>query len=95
MEIAAKKANWDSFNDRRKKSLQNGKLRGIGLSTYIEACSGGGPEEATIILENTGEVTVHIGSQSNGQGHETAFTQIICEFLDVNPEKVKISVSVP
>ena len=90
MEIAAKKANWDSFNDRRKKSLQNGKLRGIGLSTYIEACSGGGPEEATIILENTGEVTVHIGSQSNGQGHETAFTQIICEFLDVNPEKVNI-----
>ena len=90
MEIAAKKANWDSFNDRRKKSLQNGKLRGIGLSTYIEACSGGGPEEATIILENTGEVTVHIGSQSNGQGHETAFTQIICEFLDVNPEKVEI-----
>ena len=90
MEIAAKKANWDSFNDRRKKSLQNGKLRGIGLSTYIEACSGGGPEEATIILENTGEVTVHIGSQSNGQGHETAFTQIICEFLDVHPEKVKI-----
>jgi len=90
MEIAAKKANWHSFNDRRKKSLQNRKLRGIGLSTYIEACSGGGPEEATIILENTGEVTVHIGSQSNGQGHETAFTQIICEFLDVNPEKVKV-----
>jgi carbon-monoxide dehydrogenase large subunit len=90
MEIAAKKANWNSFNDRRKESLQNRKLRGIGLSTYIEACSGGGPEEATIILENTGEVIVHIGSQSNGQGHETAFTQIVCEFLDVHPEKVKV-----
>ena len=90
MEIAAKKANWDSFKDRREESLQNGKLRGIGLSTYIESCAGGGPEEATIILENNGDITVHIGSQSNGQGHETAFTQIICEFLDVNPEKVKI-----
>ena len=90
MEIAVKKANWNSFNDRRKESLQNRKLRGIGLSTYIEACSGGGPEEATIILKNTGEVIVHIGSQSNGQGHETAFTQIVCEFLDVHPEKVKV-----
>ena len=90
MEIAAKNANWDSFKDRREESLQNGKLRGIGLSTYIESCAGGGPEEATIILENNGDITVHIGSQSNGQGHETAFTQIICEFLDVNPEKVKI-----
>ena len=90
MKIAAKKANWDSFKDRREESLQNGKLRGIGLSTYIESCAGGGPEEATIILENNGDITVHIGSQSNGQGHETAFTQIICEFLDVNPEKVKI-----
>ena len=90
MEIAAKKANWDSFKDRREESLQNEKLRGIGLSTYIESCAGGGPEEATIILENNGDITVHIGSQSNGQGHETAFTQIICEFLDVNPEKVKI-----
>ena len=90
MEIAAKKSNWDSFEERRKKSLINNKLRGIGLSTYIEACSGGGPEEATIILEKNGDVIVHIGSQSNGQGHETAFTQIICEFLDVDPDKVKI-----
>ena len=63
---------------------------GIGLSTYIEACSGGGPEEATIILENDGSVTVHIGTQSNGQGHETAYQQILCEYLDIEPDKVKI-----
>ena len=76
MELAVKDSDWESFNDRAAISLKNNKLRGIGLSTYIEACSGGGPEEATIILEKDGNITLHIGTQSNGQGHETAYKQI-------------------
>ena len=90
MELAVKDADWENFNNRKDASIKNNKLRGIGLSTYIEACSGGGPEEATIILENDGSVTVHIGTQSNGQGHETAYQQILCEYLDIEPDKVKI-----
>ena len=90
MELAVKDADWENFNNRKDISIKNNKLRGIGLSTYIEACSGGGPEEATIILENDGSVTVHIGTQSNGQGHETAYQQILCEYLDIEPDKVKI-----
>ena len=90
MELAVKDADWENFNTRKDASNKNNKLRGIGLSTYIEACSGGGPEEATIILEKDGSVTVHIGTQSNGQGHETAYQQILCEYLDIEPDKVKI-----
>ena len=90
MELAVKDSDWEGFNDRAAISLQNNKLRGIGLSTYIEACSGGGPEEATIILEKDGNITLHIGTQSNGQGHETAYKQILCEYLGVSPEKMTV-----
>ena len=90
MELAVKDSDWESFNNRAAISLKNNKLRGIGLSTYIEACSGGGPEEATIILEKDGNITLHIGTQSNGQGHETAYKQILCEYLGVSPEKMTV-----
>ncbi len=86
MELAVKDADWAGFQQRAKMSENNNKIRGIGLSTYIEACSGGGPEEATIILEKNGNITLHIGTQSNGQGHETAYKQILSEYLGVNPE---------
>ena len=90
MELAVKDADWEGFKDRANVSLKDNKFRGIGLSTYIEACSGGGPEEATIILEKNGNITLHIGTQSNGQGHETAYKQILCEYLGVEPNKMTI-----
>ena len=90
MDLAVKDSDWKGFKDRVASSLNNNKLRGIGLSTYIEACSGGGPEEATIILEKDGNVTLHIGTQSNGQGHETAYKQILCEYLGIAPEKMTV-----
>ena len=90
MELAVKDADWEGFKDRANISLKDNKFRGIGLSTYIEACSGGGPEEATIILEKNGNITLHIGTQSNGQGHETAYKQILCEYLGVEPNKMTI-----
>ena len=90
MELAIKDSDWQGFKDRAKISKENNKIRGIGLSTYIEACSGGGPEEATIILEKNGSITLHIGTQSNGQGHETAYKQILCEYLGIGPEKMTV-----
>ena len=90
MELAVEDSDWKDFKERAASSLNNNKLRGIGLSTYIEACSGGGPEEATIILEKDGNITLHIGTQSNGQGHETAYKQILCEFLGIAPEKMTV-----
>ena len=74
----------------KKISLQNNKLRGIGISTYIEACGGGGPEYATISLGKNGNIEVKIGTQSNGQGHATSYAQIVSDILDIDIEQIEI-----
>ena len=83
-------ADWKGFNRRLALSKKTGKLRGIGLATYIEACGAVGPETAKLTLDKNGVVTVLIGSQSTGQGHHTAYAQLIAEQLDVAPEQVRV-----
>ncbi|HSK39404.1 MAG TPA: xanthine dehydrogenase family protein molybdopterin-binding subunit, partial [Arenibaculum sp.] len=90
MEDAMELADWDGLPARRKAARARGRLRGIGMSTYIEACAGGGAEQATVQVDGDARVTVLIGTQSNGQGHETAYTQIVCDRLGVAPEDVTI-----
>jgi len=70
-----------SFAERRQQSHDAGKLRGLGLATYIEACSGGGDERAIIRFDTDGRVEILIGTQSNGQGHATAYAQIAADRL--------------
>jgi carbon-monoxide dehydrogenase large subunit len=81
---------WDGFNARAREAKRRGKLRGIGIATYVEACGNNGPETATINLEKDGGVTVLIGSQSTGQGHATSYAQLVAERLDLPPEKVRV-----
>lgn len=90
MDDALEASNWHGFEERRKASLLAGKLRGIGLASYIERCAGGAPEQARLSVDETGHVTLYIGTQSNGQGHETAFRQIICDRLGIAFEDISI-----
>lgn len=90
LEDALALANWENFEQRRIEAAANGKLRGIGLASYIERCSGGAPETARLAVDESGHVTLFIGTQSNGQGHETAFRQILCERLGIAFEDVSI-----
>ena len=83
-------ADWANFKTRLAHAKQAHKLRGIGLATYIEACGNNGPETARIRLDPDGIVTVLIGSQSTGQGHHTAYAQIVADYLDVGPEHVRV-----
>jgi carbon-monoxide dehydrogenase large subunit len=83
-------ADWDGFNKRAAQSKRAGRLRGIGLATYIEACGGNGPETANVRLDRDGGVTVLIGTQSTGQGHATSYAQIVAERLDIAPEMVRM-----
>jgi len=83
-------AEWDGFNKRAAASKRAGKLRGIGMATYIEACGNMGPETATVRLEKNGDVAVLIGTQSSGQGHATAYAQLIADELDLPPERVRM-----
>ncbi|MEM7653410.1 MAG: xanthine dehydrogenase family protein molybdopterin-binding subunit [Pseudomonadota bacterium] len=104
MDKALAAAKYDSFEDRRAEAAKRGKLRGIGLSTYVEAC-GIAPsavvgslgaraalyESAEVRVHPTGSVTVFTGTHSHGQGHETSFAQIVAERLGVPIENVEIS----
>ena len=90
LDDAIKFSNWQDFNKRKEKAKIRGKLRGIGLATYIERCAGGSPEQARLEVSSRGHVTLYIGTLSNGQGHETAFRQILCERMGVSFEDVTI-----
>ncbi|MSO74474.1 MAG: xanthine dehydrogenase family protein molybdopterin-binding subunit [Alphaproteobacteria bacterium] len=90
MEEALKKADWAGFATRRAEAAKRGKLRGIGLAYYMEVCSGGDPEDTEIRFEPSGDVTVLIGTQSNGQGHQTAYAQIIADRLGVPFESIRV-----
>ena len=83
-------ADWDGFNKRASQSRRAGRLRGIGIGTYVEACGNNGPETAAVNLDPDGGVTLLIGSQSTGQGHATSYAQLIAERLDLPPERVRV-----
>ncbi|MGB7277688.1 MAG: molybdopterin cofactor-binding domain-containing protein, partial [Pseudolabrys sp.] len=83
-------ADWDGFNKRAAQSRRAGRLRGIGIATYVEACGNNGPETATLTLDRDGGVTLLIGSQSTGQGHATSYAQLIAERLGLPPERVRM-----
>ena len=82
--LAAKLADWDSFEERRRISQRRGKRRGRGISYYFEA-SGGPPvsEPAVIRFTGSGKVEVLVATQTNGQGHDTTFAQLVCDTLGV------------
>ena len=84
-------ADWKGAAARKAASQKKGKLRGIGMACYVEACSGGGPENAWIEVEPSGAVTVRVGTQSNGQGHETAYAQVAADKLGIDIEQIKVS----
>ncbi|HEY7496557.1 MAG TPA: xanthine dehydrogenase family protein molybdopterin-binding subunit [Candidatus Tectomicrobia bacterium] len=67
-----------------------GELVGVGVSTFVEPSGGAGFESGTVRVERTGEITVLTGSSSHGQGHETAFAQVVAEKLRVSMEHVVI-----
>jgi carbon-monoxide dehydrogenase large subunit len=80
-DMATKLADWDGFAARRADAAKRGKLRGIGLGYFIEA-SGGQPFEwARVALTPEGRAKLTVGTFSHGQGHETAFAQILSEKL--------------
>jgi carbon-monoxide dehydrogenase large subunit len=78
------------FAARRRQARKQGKLRGLGLSNYIETATGIPPERAIIDVRPEGRVDLTIGTQASGQGHETAFAQLICEWFAVPFESIRL-----
>ncbi|EFL88987.1 xanthine dehydrogenase family protein molybdopterin-binding subunit [Ahrensia sp. R2A130] len=86
MEIAG----WGDFDSRANAAKTEGKLRGIGMSTYIEACAFAGSEPAKLELQTDGTVRLLIGTQSNGQGHQTAYAQFAAEVLNLDIDSIDV-----
>lgn len=100
---ALKIADVAGFEARRREAEARGKLRGLGYSTYIEACGlapsniagslgarAGLYEAGEIRVHPTGSVTVFTGSHSHGQGHETTFAQVVADRLGIPVENVDV-----
>ena len=103
LDLALSAADWDGFEARRNEAAGRGKLRGIGISTFIEACGiapsavvgslgarAGLYESGSVRVHPTGSVSVFTGSHSHGQGHETTFAQIVAEMLGVDFNAVDV-----
>jgi len=89
MDDAMIAADWSGFEARRTDAAKRGRMRGIGMSTYVEIC-GFDQEEATLRFIEDGTLEVLIGTQSSGQGHETAYAQIAADGLGIPIEQVKV-----
>lgn len=90
MRQALERSDWAGFSQRAEQAKTRGRLRGIGIGSYIEACAGGSPEPAFVRLDADGDVTVLIGTQSTGQGHETAYAQLVSEHLGIAVDRVRV-----
>lgn len=83
-------ADWKEFSKRAKAAKKGGLIRGIGLASYVEVCGTMGEETANVRMDPNGDITVLIGTQSSGQGHQTAYAQIVAEQFGVAPERVHV-----
>jgi len=88
---ALAKSDYDGFEARRKDAASRGKYAGIGISYYVERTAAGMTEFARLEVDAEHDlVHVYTGQQSNGQGHETVWTQYVASRLGVDVEKIKV-----
>ena len=89
MDKALLLADWKGFPGRRERSKREGRLRGIGIATFLEASAAGvfAKDQAHARFDKNGELHVYTVSQSTGQGHETAFTRIFREGLGLSHDE--------
>ncbi len=87
---ALEAADWKGFDARAAEAKARGKVRGFGIGSYVEACAFPGKEEATLRLNDDGSVTVFIGTQTNGQGHATAYAQFVAGHMGLDYDKIHL-----
>ena len=96
-------ADYEGLKKEREEARKQGRLMGIGFSTYIEACGiapsavvgslgarAGLYESAQVRVQPTGKVSVYVGSHSHGQGHETTFAQVVADKFGIGIEDVEV-----
>jgi carbon-monoxide dehydrogenase large subunit len=87
---AAAEADLDGFAARKAADAKRGLLRGQGLCYYIESILGDPSEGAKVEFEEDGSVTIYVGTQSNGQGHETVYAQFLADQTGIPAEHIRV-----
>ncbi len=90
LDAACKRMDYAGFAARKAASAAQGKRRGLGLAYYLEATGGDPTERAEIRFADDGFVDVYVGTQSTGQGHETAYVQLTANQLGIDGDKIRI-----
>ena len=90
LEKACEASGWQAARRREAGAGQGTHLRGIGLALYVDPCGGNRDQWAALRFDKEGAATVLIGSQSTGQGHETAYAQIVADRLGIPVRDVRV-----
>ena len=90
MEAALRYSDWAGFPARKAEAARRGRLRGIGITYVVEGSGGVAEEYAVAEAKPDGTIVVGTGAQSQGQGHETTFAQLVADTMDVPFDKVRI-----
>jgi carbon-monoxide dehydrogenase large subunit len=91
LERAKEVADWAGFPARKAEAAARGRLLGRGMAYYVEIAGGGGSEEhADVKVAADGTIEMAVGTQSNGQGHETAYAQVLAARLGIPMAQIRI-----
>ncbi len=91
LDKALAQADWAGFPARKAEAAKKGIRLGRGIAYYVEIAGGGGTDEyADVRVAADGMVEMAVGTQSNGQGHETAYAQVLSEKLGLDMEQIRI-----
>ncbi len=90
MDAAIKESDWNGFPARKKAARERGRLRGIGMSYYIEGSGGLPLEYAKVVLDADGALTAFAGCQPSGQGLETTLVQVLADRFGVGADRISI-----
>ena len=91
LDRARQVADWAGFPARKAAAAAGGRLLGRGMAYYVEIAGGGGTEEhADVKVAADGTIEMAVGTQSNGQGHETAYAQVLSARLGVPMDQIRI-----
>jgi len=90
LDAALARIDYAGFATRRAEAAGRGKRRGLGLAYYLEATGGDPTERAEIRFADDGFVDVYVGTQSTGQGHETAYVMLTADRLGIDGDKIRI-----
>jgi carbon-monoxide dehydrogenase large subunit len=97
LDKALQAADWAGFERRKKEAAQRGRLRGRGMSTYIEATGAGFAPQDQIEMRwsDDGKLTLYAPTHNHGQGHETTFAQIVSGVLGIPMQSIRLRTAGP